>query len=484
MRTSRLIPADLSKEIRALLPLWLGSVALVWAGGLGGRFLFRAGFLAYLLGSAALGALSIGQEYTNRTFPLLLSLPVSRRRVFAIKATVLITMLLGLAALAALRLPVTPAGRELRDTSLVATLSLLSSLFLAPWLTMVCRNVIGGAIFSLQIPALLLVGSEFLALAVTGEVDSPPAESFRMQVVWTAMVVLSAIGAVSSWRLFMSLETIDGPRSEFRLPRLRGRFSSAARSRVRSQRLHPVWSLVRKELHLQQLTFVVSLLYVCGWIVTITSWRRMGRGGIEEALLLLTVIHGVVVALLSGSLASAEERHLGVLESQVLMPMPAARQWAIKAAVVIGLCVVLAIVLPAVLIWLSLGAAAVRINAGFAVVVMLLAAVGLYVSSLSNNGVKALLVSAPVALSLTVLIPLLGDVVLGLGRLIRVRSHDPFGPVLAVLISAMVFGLLIRFGLTNHRSSDRSSVRIWRQILWLSGSVAAVTLVALGVSLR
>jgi hypothetical protein len=404
--------------------------------------------------------------------------------VFAIKGTVLITMLLTLAALAALRLPVVPAGRELRDTALVATLSLLSSLFLAPWLTMVCRNVIAGAIFSLQMPALLLVGSEFLTLAVTGQADSPPAQSFRMQVVWAAMVVLSAIGAVSSWRSFMRLETIEGPRSEFRLPRLRGRSSSAAPPREGSQRLDPVSSLVRKELHLQQLTFVVSLLYVCGWIVTIISWRRMGRGDIEEALLLLTVIHGMVVALLSGSLASAEERHLGVLEWQVLMPMPMARQWAIKAGVVIGLCLVLAIVLPAVLILISLGAAAVRINVPFAVAVMFVAGVGLYVSSVSTNGVKALLVSGPVALSLTVLIPLLGDVVLGLGRLIRPGPLDPFGPGPAVLIAVMVFLLLIRFGLINHRLSDRSPLRIWRQILWLSGSVAAVMLIALGASLR
>ena len=82
----RVISADLWKEIRALLPLWLGCVALVWISAVGDRFWFRAGFLAYLLGSAALGALSIGHEYTNRTLSLLLSLPVSRRRMFAMKA--------------------------------------------------------------------------------------------------------------------------------------------------------------------------------------------------------------------------------------------------------------------------------------------------------------------------------------------------------------------------------------------------------------
>src|SRR6185295_10870564 len=85
MSASRLIPPDLAKEIRALLPLWLGCVVLVWAGGLGDSFWFRVGFIAYLVGSAALGALSVGQEYTNGTLPMLLSLPISRRRMFAMK---------------------------------------------------------------------------------------------------------------------------------------------------------------------------------------------------------------------------------------------------------------------------------------------------------------------------------------------------------------------------------------------------------------
>ena len=56
--------------------------------------------LAYVLGSVALGALSIGHEYTNRTLTLLLSLPADRRRLYLVKLGVLIPMLLTLGALA------------------------------------------------------------------------------------------------------------------------------------------------------------------------------------------------------------------------------------------------------------------------------------------------------------------------------------------------------------------------------------------------
>jgi hypothetical protein len=475
MNGSHLLPADLSKEIRALAPLWLGCAAIVWAGGLGDPFLFRAGFLSYLVGSAALGALSIGHEYTNRTLPLLLSVPVSRRRMFAIKASVLIAMLLSLSAIAVARLPVTPVGRELKDTALVGTLTLLSSVFLAPWLTMACRNVIAGAIFSLCIPAAVLVASELLAYGVTGQIDSQRFQSFRMQVLWAAMMVLSSVAAVSSWRSFMRLETIDGARSEFRLPRSSGR----AVAREESRRRSPMSSLVRKELHLQQMTPVLSALYVTGWLATLVVRWWVGSD-IKDALLILTVVNGVVVALLSGSLASAEERHLGMLESQVLMPMSTARQWAVKVAVVFGVCVLLTMALPAMLIFASEGAAAVRINVPFIVMTILLPAVGLYSSSVSSGGVKALLIAGPIALSLLMLIPLLGDVVLWAGRSVRINpGGDAFGLRTGAIIGVTVFSLLIGFGLMNHRTSDRSPVRIWRQVLWLCGSVVGIMLIAL-----
>ena len=194
----------------------------------------------------------------------------------------------------------------------------------------------------------------------------------------------------------------------------------------------------------------------------------------------LEVRYGAIVALLSGSLASAEERHLGVLESQVLMPISTVQQWAIKAGVVFGLCLLLAMALPAALILGSQVARSVSINVPFVVMVILLAAVGLYVSSVSSSGVKALLMSGPAALSLVVLIPLLGDSVLWAARLAGIRlTHDIHGRGPTALIGVMIFSLLMGFGLSNHRSSDRSALGIWRQILWLSGSVACIMLIAL-----
>jgi hypothetical protein len=102
-----------------------------------------------------------------------------------------------------------------------------------------------------------------------------------------------------------------------------------------------------------------------------------------------------------------------------LIPVSTRRQWAIKVATVFVLCVLLALVLPAGLILLFGLARSVSLNVPFAAAVIMLAAVSLYVSSLSSSGLKALLVSGPAALSLLVLIPLLGDFVLWVGKLVK-----------------------------------------------------------------
>ena len=149
---------------------------------------------------------------------------------------------------------------------------------------------------------------------------------------------------------------------------------------------------------------------------------------------------------------------------------------------VFGLTILLGIGLPAVLILVSQVARPVSINVPFVAVVIFLGATGLYVSSASGSGVKALLISGPAALSLFPMVRLLGDIVFSLGWLVGYTPvGDPFGPWVLALIGAIVFMFLVGFGLRNHRSSDRSSVRIWRQLLWLSGSVAAVMLIAVMV---
>jgi hypothetical protein len=481
---AHLIPADVSKEIRALLPLWLGCVVIVWAGGIhdGDLLFLRAGIVMYILGSAALGALSVGHEYTNRTLPLLLSVPTSRRRLFAIKTSVLLAMLVSLAAVALARLPVTPAGREMQDTAVVGTMSFLGGAFLAPWLTMLCRNPIAGALFALSIPAGLLVGSEILTIAALAQVGTPTAERFRMEIFWGAMLVLSVVGGFSSWRAFLELQVIEGPHAELALPE----WLSRSGARHVSRRASPVRALLSKELHLQQLTFMVSVLYVCGWTAILLTWhstvtiigqpflRHSTVITIDQPFLILTVVHGAMVALLAGSLASAEERQLGTLDWQLLLPISAARQWLVKCGVVFGMAIVLGLALPALLGVIKPSIEPMRMNWAFASTLVVAAAVSLYVSSLCGSGLKALLIAAPAAFATLPVLELSQGVVSavlqpqGIARADIQLMGD--GRTMAVQAAVMI-ALLLRFALVNHRSNDRGTLRLVRQLIWTVGAM-------------
>src|SRR4051812_17594603 len=89
------------KEARALLPVWLTTLAAMLLGELPGRHdLGDLAIVAYIAGGAALGAMSVGHEDLHRTWPQLLAQPISRVRLLAVKFGVLGALLAGLAAAA------------------------------------------------------------------------------------------------------------------------------------------------------------------------------------------------------------------------------------------------------------------------------------------------------------------------------------------------------------------------------------------------
>ena len=81
----------------------------------------------------------------------------------------------------------------------------------------------------------------------------------------------------------------------------------------------------------------------------LTLAERFTDGAAMAALPVITAIQFMVIPLLVGALASAEERRLGTLEWQRLLPMPGWQQWTLKVATVLLLSTVLAVGIPVVL---------------------------------------------------------------------------------------------------------------------------------------
>ena len=399
-----------AKELRALLPVWCAALVTMGAGFVSTEpRILVAGLLAYGIGSIALGALSVGHEYGYRTVGVLLAQPIARQRVFAIKLSVVTPLLVILAATAWFAPFNTEELQRLSGWRhhAVVLVPFVVGLFLAPWLTMVSRSALAGVVFAGSLPGMIMVCGNLAGMAWFG-IGNPNVEPFRARTWLGGMIVLSVVSAVMSWRGFMRLEAIEGAGSDVRMPSW---FTTRARPPAR----HPLWLLLRKELHLQQMTFVIALLFAIGW-ATLSVLKDTVPAFAGAPLVPVTVIYWALLSIVIGSLASAEERHLGVLQWQVLLPVARWQQWAVKVGTALTLGLLLGVGVPILLNYVSpapdhFDAATLwRQNAP---IVVVLTAYSLYVSSLSTSGLRAMVAAFPIGVAGLVVVHWITGVLIG-----------------------------------------------------------------------
>lgn len=481
------LPWALKKEIRALLVPWLACLAGIAAAAVLGRLWRGLAMPTYAIGAVAIGAWSIGHEYTDRTITLLLSHPVRRSRLLLEKLRVLAAILLTLFAAASLFMwHATGLRTASAHPSEWAALLLpaLCGLCLAPWLTMLCRSAIAGTVFSLAIPGLLLVVGELVAATTFGSPSG--AKHFRMVVLWGGTLSVCAAGGVMGWRTFMRLEAIDGRGQDVQLPRWL-RPSRTLTAIPSLSKRHPVCLLVKKELRVQQMALVVAGLYVLGWL-GVSSTRHLAPD-LADVFNALTLFYAGLIALLVGSLAVAEERQMGTLEWQVLLPMPASRQLAVKVGVALGLAVALGLGLPMLLTGgRQLLPPALRLEPlgrlVLAVPIIMLTVAGLYVSSVCSSGLRALMISLPAVFGAILfertVVESLGPAVFAvISHLPRPVSAGGLGPhaqrltlaVAPLLLAVGFLAVVLRFALANYRSTDRPAGRLVMQVIGIAASL-------------
>jgi hypothetical protein len=446
-------------EIRALLPAWLACLVAMVLPGLTSSRVLGVGIAAYVVGAAVLGSQVIGREYTNRTLASLLTLPVSRNRVLLTKLAVLAGMLAILFVVADTR--VFAAIRQQsgvdRDAELKALLwvPVLSALWLAPWLTMLCRSALAGAVFSMVLPGLVQVAASLMP-------SDRAAEAAGVRTFWIGCLMLCAAGALMTWRTFARLDVVDGGVDVFSMP------ADLPRRRSASAPVQPpLWQLLKKEIRLQQMAFVVTAGYLLMCLITIVVWPRVA----DDAVSAMSFLYAAFIPPLVGSVASAEERQLGTLDWQLLLPIATWKQWVVKATVAFALAIALSLGLPAALLGLDLDSS----FAFLAIPVLVATGVSLYISSLWSNAVWAFLT--------TVLVTVLAAPLAG--RVMSLAMANPhqmvfpgIGPAVSGWVAAIGFLLLaacmmtvLGFGLTNHRSVERNPWRVVRQLAALSSGL-------------
>ena len=475
-------------DVRALLPLWGSVMLIVVAGSLFDRGMAREiAFLAYGAGSVAVVAHAFGHEYAHRTLPVLLAQPVDRRRIFLTKLGVAAPMLLALSVVAYATL-IAGDRPDWFDSSLLAVPMLVISgaLFVAPLLTMVCRGSLAGAVFTASVPGFVAFGAALVGAARFGIGNEDAVSAFQETWFWRLMPIIIVACGVASWRMFLRLEAIEGGHRQIDV---RAWLSPVlpARAAAPTAPRHPVWHLVRKDLHLQQMSFVVAAIHVL-IVAAVLLWFYGNPKLSTDVFVALTVMYGAGQAMLIGALASAEERHLGTFEWQMLLPIAVWRQWAVKVAVVMGLTLVLSVAMPAVFIHVVRGVEFRSNELIPFLIVMMLAVTGLYASSLSTSGVRALILSVPLVLGCSLFFWLgqsLGVLAVralaaGRERYYGSRAGDEVAMMILCAAAAILGALLLRYGYLNHRSADPPFPRAVRQVPWLAAFViASVVLVAI-----
>jgi len=455
------------KETRALLPVWAATATTIaadpWIRGTTLHSLFPLGLFAYVVGSLALGAHVMGHEYSNRTLGSLLAQPCRRASILLIKASILAAMLVGL-VLIAWPLLFVGNGRMFAEVSPAAAVVLpfAGGLFVAPYLTMRLRSQMAGVVFTGAIPGTTWLMALLVGITVYGVRATAP-ETLAIAVWRPAMWIIAAAGAVFSARTFMRLQDVEGGREELRLPRW---LAATDRNPVRP----PLWMLVKKELRLQQMTFAMPLVFGGTWLALTIAGRLNPEFGRDFPIRAVALLYFALLPLLIGSLGSAQERQFGMLESQVMLPVPYAQQWAVKAGVVLTLALVLGVLIP----WFTFAPPQVSKDAFWPLTagVLVLAAWSLYLSSWSPSGIIALALVLPATAAGIVSARWIDSFIESFGPGHTLGPKPPDLITLAALGAPLTVALVLFAG-RNHRTPERSVKRLATQAACLLAVFAA-----------
>src|SRR3954471_1488690 len=281
------------KEIRALLPVWLATLALTGTAA----WMKRPELVLamFFVGSTILGAVSIGHEYSCGTLALLLSHPRRREKTYLLKLGALTA-----AVLTSFAFTLFVAPEWVREPPLVIVVPFVCGLFIAPWFTMICRNSLAGIVFTIATVAAVMLAAEIAVIAKLGvgwSTRAAAAQALQTTTPPWAIGVISAAAAVLSWRAFMRLEAADGGQRAVQLP-WRAEAAQKDTPRALSAR-NPVWLLVMKELHLQQLSFVIAGLYAVAF-VGLSSMRGIVEATQGVILPALTALTTAALTILTG----------------------------------------------------------------------------------------------------------------------------------------------------------------------------------------
>jgi hypothetical protein len=365
----------LAKELRALILPW--SVALVIAfliplanfffalhfiEGAFFMFLFMIVTFTFFGVLLAIAALPFGSEFQHRTFPLLLSQPIRRSRLWqqklmaasiALASSILVLTVAQWIAQAAANFIIQTRGGEVGKLNAPWEMVLSCCALLLPTLgsvgfwTLLCRSTLGGMVFT-AFAQLIVLG---LFAFVVEQFDKSDTDLVFFAVVG---IIYGAIFFLLSWRKFSHLEL--GSLSTDAQAGSESLFVGLRLNWLRCASANGLANLIRKEFRLQMPIFVIAAILCAFWVlIYLLLILQPSRQTIPEIIFALTIgAYIPLIALLAGCLSLGEGKNLGITAWHLTFPVSIRRQWAVRFAVGFVTWLCLGLVFPFLLTSLGL----------------------------------------------------------------------------------------------------------------------------------
>jgi ABC-2 family transporter protein len=346
--------ALIKKEIRLLLPAWIAAMLLaiapIWiVHGMeeahDSNIFLIPGF-CLMLGTLFLGIASFGQEFSFRTFTLLLSQPISRKQIWRIKTFLLGMAFISVLAAVFISMKIYAEAVPAYALDFSNNLSHFGIILLwvfaffggGLWTTLLLRQVTAAFWLTLLVPAAVLISSAEVADYYHLLPDKILAGLF---------LFYSIAGFFWARRMFLRAQDTQWTGGEISFS-WRKKSSEQTAAAFSSRPRHWFSMLVRKEFQLHQTTIVIALVVLALHLASVFI-RKFHPHFINTAYKdVLDFIWSLwlLMPLVIGSTAIAEERRLGVIESQLCLPVSRRTQLFIKFSVGLVLSVILGALIP------------------------------------------------------------------------------------------------------------------------------------------
>ena len=323
------------KEIRLVLPAAITAMLLAFLSRL--RPLDDSLPVCLLfIGMVMMALSSFGRESSLNTFSALLAQPTERTKIWQTKLSVLLAAFFLVSLIWFLG-----GGSDASAVSYSGVFVAVTTFTGGLWSTLLLRQLAGAFWITLLVPVVLAsVTGGFLSYAFT---DSDSAIYAGLAVL---LLVYSLGGFFFARTLFFHAQDVGWTGGTIDLSFGSG---TGATETVRQRR--PFRSLLKKEIKLQSASLVcAAILFVFHMgVIIFRHFHHFQPESVGDILTSLVWMAWLVFPLFISCLSMAEERRLGVMESQLCLPVSRRLQFAIKVVFTLLLGVFLGGVLPEIL---------------------------------------------------------------------------------------------------------------------------------------